>query len=129
MGTYIELDDESSALLDKFCNESIRPTQIGPMVSRIIRPWYARAAKEWIKNKDYIPDLPPIGEGKTHAVEINKDHASMFREVLKIVNMRCDSNVGEVELISWLTKMFIKAYRIKEKTEGYKIKHGRTARV
>ena len=129
MGTYIELDEESSSLLDKFCNERIRPTLPGPFLSRIIRPWYARAAKEWIKDKSLIPELESIEGKHTHAIAINKDHATMFRDVLKIVNERCGTNIGEVELISWLTRIFIKMYRIKEKTEGYTMKYGHVARV
>ena len=129
MGTYIELDEDSSALLEKYCNEAIRPAKPGPVLSRIIRPWYARAAKEWVKNKGLIPDLEPIGEKRTHAVSINSDHANMFRGVLNTVNERTGSNIGEVELVSWLTRMFIKMHRIRERAEGYKLRMGNIKKV
>lgn len=129
MGTYIELDEESSALLDKYCNEQIRPAKPGPLLSRIVRPWYSIMAKSWLKNPSLIPKLEPIRDDKTHAIGMNKDHAKMFRDVLQLVNKRLEMEIGEVELASWLTKGFIKTYRIAEKEKGYRMKFGKIHRV
>ena len=117
MSINIELEEESFVILDKYCNESIRPAQIGAVLSRIIEAWYARAAMEWAKNPKYIPNLSIIPENKTNSVPISDHQSQMFQKTIRALNDKLNIEIDPCSLASWLTRMFIKAYDLKTKSE------------
>jgi len=123
MGTQIEIDENSFALLDKYCNELVRPAVMGAVLGRVLEAWYAQAAKEWAKDRNLIPKLPKVPEGITQGVDINSEDARIFLTTLKKLNEKTGLEINPASLASWLVGLFIKMYDIKKKSK-YKIKMG-----
>ena len=129
MGTEIEIESETLSLLDKYCNPKIRPARLGAILSVIISQWYARAAKAWTEKPELIPHLEKIPESRKQKVMTTTTHGKAFKKTLEAFNKKMNTNIGEAELVTWLTKTYIKAFRIKQKTKGYKFVMGGIKRV
>lgn len=123
----VEVEEEAVQLLEKYTNH--RPGETGLILDRIVREWYARAAKSWRNTPGLIPKLPKVPEGKTMKVRINKTHAKIYKKTIEKLNQIHGLEIKEACLTSYLTRMFCRIFEIKKKAEKYKIKFGKFHKV
>ena len=112
--TYIEISEDSIHDVEKYCNAKVRSANFHLIISRILRPWYARAVGEWVKTPSLVPKLEKIPESKIMKVRIHKDHAFMFKDTLRRFNERTNNNIEQASLASWLCDVFVKQFKLKE---------------
>ena len=122
MSYEIEIGEDEVEMLDKYCNEYVRPAHIGAMLGRIVEAWYARAAKLWSKSPELIPKLQKLN--KTQMIEINSDDGRQYIRTISALEKKLDIQINPAELTSWLVRMFEKTYRLKNMSK-YKIDMGR----
>ncbi len=112
MATTLQLDQEAVALLDKYCNRSDRTATVSTMVDRIAKQWITQGFSAWKQNPVMLMNFKikaeKINENKIMGVKIRSVTANNFKRGCEILN------VDPVVLLSWLSKVFIKAFNIKE---------------
>ena len=113
----IEIGEAEFVILDKYCREDVRPCLIGPVVERILREWYMQAAKAWVARPELIPELPKVSEGKTNSVDVSRDVAVSFFRTILFIKGKTGKTLDPASLATWLTKLFIRTWSIKKKSE------------
>ena len=122
------MHEEALELLDKYCNENIRPANLPAIVSRIIEQWTQMAAKEWRNRPNLIPKLTPTPQKKTMKVKVNDVHAKAYIRTINQLNEEHNMKLDTATLTTWLVEMFAKTFDIKRKTKDYKIQFGKVVR-
>ena len=113
----IEIDSEVYSELVNYVetNEKYGNTiLLNALMDRIISQWYIRALPQWLKRPELVPKLTGKEPTNKNAIEINREHLNKFKTY-------CESlNYNPSELATWLTKTFIKGWKLQQRTNKLK---------
>ena len=123
----IHVDEETIDVLDKYSN--YRPAEPKYIIEAAIRPWTTMVSEAWKKHpglaEDFMSSIPNIKEGKTSAINIDKQICKDYLTKIAEVNKKLNINIDPVKLTSWVCKLYIKSRAIERLQKTYKRDFGK----
>ena len=110
----IEISQTAHTILDKYCNNKVRPARMPLVIERILEPFYCIVVKQWNIHPNMIQKLAPTPEKEKMKVNIHSGKALEFLTAIDKINIKFEKDIDPCAVASWLIEMFAKATKMEE---------------